>query len=195
MAEVKILIEGYAKSTGEVSYKASSTTSLIKDSGKIILVDPGANKQVLVNALKKEGLKLEDINIVFLTHYHIDHILNIRLFTNHDIYDGDTIYKDDEEIEFSGKIPGTNIKIIPTPGHAHEHVSLLVETDKGKICIAGDLWWWENSQEQKTDKESLLEHEDPYVKNKEKLKESRKKILKMADWIIPGHGKMFKVEK
>ena len=26
----------------------------------------------------------------------------------------------------------------------------------------------------------------------EDLVESRKKILKMADWIIPGHGKVFK---
>jgi glyoxylase-like metal-dependent hydrolase (beta-lactamase superfamily II) len=28
-----------------------------------------------------------------------------------------------------------------------------------------------------------------------KLQESRKKILEMADWIIPGHGKIFKVKK
>jgi hypothetical protein len=27
------------------------------------------------------------------------------------------------------------------------------------------------------------------------LKESRKKILEIADYIIPGHGKMFKVKR
>jgi glyoxylase-like metal-dependent hydrolase (beta-lactamase superfamily II) len=40
-----------------------------------------------------------------------------------------------------------------------------------------------------------MNHRDPYVKDKEKLKESRKKILEIADYVIPGHGKMFKVEK
>jgi hypothetical protein len=36
---------------------------------------------------------------------------------------------------------------------------------------------------------------DPYVKNEKDLKESRKKVLEIADYIIPGHGKMFKVQK
>jgi len=42
---------------------------------------------------------------------------------------------------------------------------------------------------------NLMEHKDPYMKNKEELMESRKKILDIADWVVPGHGKMFKVEK
>ena len=36
---------------------------------------------------------------------------------------------------------------------------------------------------------------DPYASDMKKLKESRKKLLELADYIIPGHGKMFKVEK
>ena len=194
MAEVKVLIEGYAKSTGGEEFRASPTTTLIKDSGKLILVDPGANKQKLLDALKKAGLKPEEINLIFLTHYHIDHLLNIRLFPNKDILDGGTIYRDDEEIGISGKIPNTNIKIIPTPGHSSEHVSLLVETEKGKVCIAGDLWWWEDGK-QKTDKKSLLNAKDMFAKDKKALLKSRKKILGIADYIIPGHGKMFEVKK
>jgi len=38
-------------------------------------------------------------------------------------------------------------------------------------------------------------HEDEFATDIEKLKESRKKVLEIADWIIPGHGKMFKVNK
>jgi len=189
MAEVKILIEGYA-----TKERASPSTVLIKDSGLKILVDPGANKERLLSALSREGLKPEDINLIFLTHYHPDHILNIRLFPDKDILDGNTIYRDDKDIGFSDNIPNTNIKVIETPGHAHEHASLLVETEKGKVVIAGDLWWWYDEEEQKTDYESLMNYRDPYVKDEEKLKESRKKVLEIADYIIPGHGKMFKVE-
>jgi len=41
----------------------------------------------------------------------------------------------------------------------------------------------------------LLEHKDPYVKDARALEESREKILNLADYIIPGHGEMFKVKK
>ena len=194
MAEVKILVVGYAREEDDALY-ASPTTTLVRDNGKLILVDPGANEQLLLEALKDEGLTPGDIDIVFLTHYHIDHILNIRLFPGKDIYDGDIIYSGDKEVEYEGIIPGTNVQVIPTPGHADEHCSLLVETDKGKLCIAADVFWWMDNEEQKTDRESLLTHKDPYMKDEQALLESRKKVLEIADYVIPGHGKMFQVEK
>ena len=52
MSELKILIEGYAREEGDVE-KASSTTVLIKDSGKNIVVDPVMNKPMLTESLKK----------------------------------------------------------------------------------------------------------------------------------------------
>lgn len=192
MTEVKVLIEGYAKEEKGVEV-ASPSTVLIKDSGLKILVDPGTNKKLLLEALSKEGLKPEDIDLIFITHYHPDHVLNIRLFPDKDILDGDIIYRDDKEIGFVEKIPSTNIKVISTPGHAHEHACLLAETEKGKIVIAGDLWWWSDEEEQKTDLKSLIKKRDPYVKDKKALIKSRRKILRIADYIIPGHGKMFKV--
>ena len=194
MAELKVLIEGYARKENNIEV-ASPSTVLIEDSGLKILVDPGTNKKLLLEALEKEGLEPEDIDLIFVTHYHLDHVLNIKLFPDKNVLDGDIIYRDDKEIGFSGKIPNTNIKIIPTPGHAHEHVCLLVETEKGKIVIAGDLWWWTDKEKQKTDYRSLMNHEDPYVKDKTALRNSRKKILEIADYIIPGHGKMFEVNK
>lgn len=194
MTEIKLLIQGYARPTGNGAYKASPATVLIKDSEKLILVDPGANKKKLLDALEKESLRPKDISIIFLTHYHPDHILNIRLFPDTDIYDGNTIYRNDEEIEFSGKVPGTDILIIPTPGHAHEHASLLAKTVEGTVCIAGDLWWWPDDEKQKTDRKSLLSLKDPYAKDKKALLNSRKKILSQADFIIPGHGKMFQIK-
>ena len=193
MAKVKILIEGYAREIEE-GYEATCSTVLIEDNGKKIVVDPGCNEELLLEALKKESLTTEDIDYIFLTHYHLDHILNIRLFPGKDILDGDTIYRGDKEIEFDGKLPETDVEIIETPGHAHEQATPLIKTDKGVIAIAEDLWWWEDG-EQKTDKESLLNLKDPFVKNEGDLRKSRELILKKADYIIPGHGKMFKVKK
>lgn len=195
MAEIKILVNGYVRDKKGYE-QASSNTILIFDGNIKVLVDPGSNARALLAGLKKERIKPADIDIVFLTHYHLDHILNIRLFSKNDIYDGETVYRGDRIIGYSGLVvPKTNIKIIKTPGHAFEHCSLLAQTAKGKIAAAGDVFWWRNEQQQKTDRESLLRQKDPFVKNRAVLQQSRKKILDLADYIIPGHGKMFKVEK
>lgn len=190
MATVKVLIEGYAREIKD-GWVASSTTTLVKDGEKNIIADPGINKELLLKRLKQDGLTPKDIDIVFLTHYHPDHALLAAIFKNAIVVDGDTIYKDDKETEYEGKIPGTSLESIPTPGHAHEHCSLLVQTKDGDVVIAGDVFWWMEGEEQTVD----IDKEDPFVKDKKALLESRKRILKIADFIIPGHGKMFKVEK
>jgi len=81
MAEVKVLIKGYAREEGDSEF-ASSTTSLIKESGLNIIVDPGMNRKLLLEALKKENLSQKDINYVILTHYHLDHSLLAGIFEN-----------------------------------------------------------------------------------------------------------------
>ena len=196
MNEIKILIEGYAKENKDGTFNASSSTVLIESKGKKVLVDPGCNKELLLESLKKENLRIEDIDIVFLTHYHPDHILNIKLFPNHDIYDGDTIYRDDLEIEYENTyIPDTDIKILETPGHAHEQCSLVVEVKNEIYMVAEDVFWWMNGEQKDLTREELINMEDPYVKDINVLKESRKKVLDIADWIIPGHGSMFRNPK
>jgi len=194
MAEVKVLIEGYAREIDN-GWLASSSTVLIKDGSKKIIVDPGINKDLLLKKLKAEDLSPDDIDIVFMTHYHPDHVFLAPIFEKAIVVDGDTIYEKDKETEYEGKVPGTDLKVISSPGHAHEHCALLVKTEKGKIVVAGDVFWWTDEEEQKTDKQSLLKHKDPYVKDKKALRESREKILNLADYIIPGHGKMFKSPK
>lgn len=196
MAEVKILIEGCVKKLKD-GWLASPSTVLIKDRGLTILVDPGSNKELLLKKLLKENLEPNDIDMIFLTHHHLDHTLNIRIFPDCDVLlDGDKMNGADRIFAYSGNIPKTDVKVISTPGHTLEHASLLAETEMGKIVIAGDLFWWLDEEKQRTDYESLMSHKDPGgAKNEKVLQESRKKILEIADWIIPGHGKMFKVEK
>lgn len=36
---------------------------------------------------------------------------------------------------------------------------------------------------------------DPLAWNQGEIEKHRKKILEIADWIVPGHGKMFKNPK
>ena len=195
MAEVKILIEGYAKELKK-GWVASSATCLITAGKKKIITDPGCNREKLLRALKKEGLTTGDIDYVFLSHCHPDHILLAGIFEKAKFitFDTNLVYDKDLMLRFDKHILGKDIEIIETPGHVLEHLSLLVKTPKGRIAIASDVIWWTNGEKQLFDI-NQKDHSQAKGMNMKKLKESRKKLLEMADWIIPGHGKMFKVKK
>lgn len=190
MSIVKVLVKGYVRKEGN-NIMASSTTTLIQENGLNIIVDPGMNRMLLLESLEEEGLVPSDIDFIVLTHYHLDHSLLAGIFDNAKILDNGEIYAWDSVIkDHDGKIPGTTIKIFKTPGHDPFHCSVLLNTQEyGKVVIAGDVFWWMDGIEQNIDTE------DPYVKDKKQLTESRNKILELADYIIPGHGKMFKVNK
>ncbi|MEK6831073.1 MAG: MBL fold metallo-hydrolase [Nanoarchaeota archaeon] len=195
MAKIKVLIEGYARE--EENYQiASSTTTLIKDENLNLIVDPGMDRELLLKALKKEKLSVNDIDYVILSHYHPDHFLLVGIFEKAKIIDKDSIYSFNGRIEeHNGIVPKTSIKIIPTPGHQDSHCSVLVNDDKlGKVVIAADVFWWWDNEQKKIDKDNLINRKDDYAQNEAELINSRKEILKIADYIIPGHGGMFKVK-
>jgi len=192
MAKVEVLIQGYARKT-KSGWIASSTTTLVQEKGLNIIVDPGINRPVLLEKLKKEGLKPEDIDYVLMSHYHPDHNFLSAIFEKAKALDDEFVWDGDREYEHKGIVPGTNLKILPTPGHEKFHASLIVSTRIGVVAVAGDVFWWSDEEKQDTSNaKTLLQHRDPFVKDKKGLRESRKRILKIADFIIPGHGKMFK---
>ncbi|EKD63090.1 MAG: hypothetical protein ACD_51C00343G0001 [uncultured bacterium] len=112
------------------------------------------------------------------------------------IVDGGIAYEQDKETEYQDNIPGTSIKVILMPGHAHEHASLVIGTDKGMVVVAADVFWWTDNEKQTVDDPDTLIHKsDSFTQDKRALVKSRRKVLQIADWIIPGHGRMFRNPK
>jgi glyoxylase-like metal-dependent hydrolase (beta-lactamase superfamily II) len=183
MADVKVLIEGYTSKEREGH--SCPTITLVRDEKIKMIVDPGvlSDVQILIKKLKEEGLTTDDINMVFITHSHIDHYRNVGIFQKARViefwgwWEGDFFGDYEENIT-------NDIKIIKTPGHSTDGLTLLVRSKDGTVAICGDVFWKED-----------YPTDDPYAVDKEKLKESRRKVLEMSDYVIPGHGKMFKVEK
>ncbi len=192
MAEVKVLVEGYARQVKE-GWKASSTVTFVRTNGKNVIVDPGCNREKLAASIRKEGLKIEDIDFVFLTHNHPDHVLLAGLFENAKIVDELYVYQGDVIAKHGGAIPGTDLEIIRTPGHMEEHCSLVAHGREGTYVIAGDVFWWLENEKQEVN--ISKPDNDPEHMDLKKLVASRKKVLEIADWIIPGHGKMFRAKK
>jgi glyoxylase-like metal-dependent hydrolase (beta-lactamase superfamily II) len=184
MGEVKVLVKGYT-SNDSGDEKTQATISLIRDGDIIMVVDPGVleREQVLIDALKKQGLKINDVNYVALTHSHLDHYRNIGLLPTAKTLEFYGIWNKNTVIDWKEDFTD-NIKIIKTPGHSRTGISFLVNTAQGKIAVVGDVFWKENYPET-----------DPYADDMKKLIKSRKLVLKLADFIIPGHADMFKVKK
>jgi len=191
-AEVKILVEGHtnadtkAESGGEE--RTCATISLVRDKDLIIVVDPGIleSQQILVDALAKEGLDVKDVNMVCITHSHLDHYRNIGMFPDAKAIDYFGIWNksvcEDWHEQFT-----PNIQILRTPGHDYTSITFFVRTDDGVVAICGDVFWRENSPK--------YDHNAKSEKEQEELKESRKLVLEMSDWIIPGHAKIYKTDK
>ena len=97
MAEVKILVEGYVREEDGNEF-ASSTTTLIKQAGLNIIVDPGMDRKLLLQALEKQNLSPGNIDYVILTHYHLDHLLLAGIFEKAKILDNSEIYSWDGKI-------------------------------------------------------------------------------------------------
>lgn len=194
MATIKILIRGYAKRV-KSGWKASATTCLITANNKKIITDPGCHRKKLLEALAKEKLTTDDIDYVFLSHCHPDHILLAGIFAKAKFitFDSNFLYTQNVLSKFTDHLLGPDIKIIETPGHTKEHLSLLVATPQGKIAIAGDVFWWPDGKKQ-IGKINQKDYSGSPDMNMKKLITSRKKLLTWADYIIPGHGKMFAVK-
>jgi len=187
MAEAKVLIQGYtsADNPNLGEEKTRPTMVLVRDKKLNIITDPGviSDQKIIVEALKKEGLKVEDIDMVFITHSHLDHYRNVGMFKDAKVLEYFGIWEKEEVEDFEGDLT-KNIKIIKTPGHDLTSLTMLVKTARGLVAICGDVFWKENGPKN-----------DSYASDLDKLKKSRAKVLKLADYIIPGHGAEFEVNK
>lgn len=184
MAKVKVLVEGYYFIDPNGQENTCPTISLVLDKDIIMVVDPGTveDQKILVDALEKEGLTVNDVTIVCITHSHIDHYRNIGMFPKaktleyFGLWNGGRV--EDWQERFSG-----DIQILKTPGHDYTCITLFVKTDDGVVAICGDVFWKENYPET-----------DPYASDAKKLEHSRELVVKMSHWIIPGHAGIYKTK-
>ena len=75
------------------------------------------------------------------------------------------------------------IELIPTPGHTEKHYSLGVETDWGRLVVAGDAAMTID----------FFKSEEGFYNSIDfdKASNSIRRIKERADLVVPGHGNYF----
>lgn len=191
MNTIDILIEGYADVTNKGWIASGTTTLITTDSGIKIIADPGTNRKLLLKSLEDRKLIVEDIDFVFITHRHPDHCMLMGIFPNARVVDVEALDWQAEATDSPKMLPDTDITILETPGHEYAHGVLVVPTTQGTIVVAGDNFWWSTKEKQRVD----INKHDEFAENMPELIKSRTMVLDLADWVIPGHGKIFQNKK
>jgi len=164
--------------------RVASTVALIELKNAVIVVDPGmvAEDVDIAEKVISAGVKLEDVTHVFISHHHPDHIIKVGIFPNASVVDFWGIYKNDLWEDHGDRYEiDEGVWVMRTPGHTNEDASLVVESEEATYVFT-HVWW----------NEKLQPDVDPLAENQAELIESRNKVLDIADFIIPGHGSMFK---
>lgn len=181
-----------------------STVTLIQGE-KTVLVDTGferslqpehinekRNHDILTYALKKHGISPKNIDTVLFSHLHQDHTGNYALFPHATLamssYCYDQCSLPHTKSVADGEEIMDGVSVFYTPGHTKGHLSVKVNLED-TIVIAGDAivsltyllqgkYWCYN----------------PDYYSDQKSSHSVQKILNTADFVIPGHGSIFKNE-
>ena len=197
----------------------NSTVTYVESDEKI-LVDTGfefemdhgrdniaRNKKLLIQALEAHSLTPQDIDILFITHWHADHFMNYDLFSESKIIMAEPAVKR-HHLEFTevrdGDTIASGVQVLFTPGHTQDHASLILSTKsmrynqrikhggiitgvgEKKVIIAGDAIVSPNYYFLNT-----IWNYNSDFHSESIAKQSVEKICEIADYIIPGHGGMF----
>lgn len=164
--------------------------------------EPG---EELDNALRQgPGWRPEDVDLVINTHLHFDHCGNNHRFQNArfvvhrrewqaacavpeegqgmylpSLYDESAVPADRWDIIDGDMSCLSGLDLIETPGHSAGHMSVLVKTEEGILCVAGDMC-------------CTLENLRNGIVNQsvyscEQAAQSYEKVKRAAEYILPGH--------
>ena len=186
-----------------------SSVTLVRTSNQVVLIDTGSygDRALLLSRMSEAKIAPEDVDVVFLTHFHFDHILNFDLFKNAQFYLSEqeisyvtegrykaacdpyvpaVIYQllEPQIKSFSGEVELLpRLRTIPLPGHTPGMTGLLLEEEQ--VLIAGDGI--------KTGHEFFSQKIPPVFANPEDALLSYGRAEEVAKVIIPGHDNPFQI--
>lgn len=171
---------------------AICTCSVISGKDFHLLIDPSLKDadEMATELDRRTGLSLEEIDTVFITHQHDDHLYGLKHFTGARWFAGQKVAdalnksgKFNKLIEPAGRILLGEIDVIPMFGHTNDSYGLRFDFKGYSIVIAGDAVaskdYWDDNQMYYN------------VNDLEVARKTLADIRSIADIIVPGHDNYF----
>jgi glyoxylase-like metal-dependent hydrolase (beta-lactamase superfamily II) len=168
------------------------TCTLVQGEGFRLIVDPSEGKADLMAAEldRRTGLKLRDIDTVFVTHEHEDHWYGLAHFTDARWLASPEVAaalnktkKLPKPVESASSRLFDAIEVVPTPGHTLGHHSLRFDCDGLSVLVAGDAVATQDFWRERRGFYNCVDFE--------LAAKSIEKIAALADIVVPGHDNYF----
>lgn len=210
-AKIDLLIPGLPAKSDHFLFGICSLL-LIRTAGHTILFDTGPFRvrPILLNALKQLHLAPQDIDTIFLTHLHWDHVENLDLFPNAEVLTPRS------EFEYAAAprpndwgtppyvrdiLRGMRVTLLPEqeqeifpgvstlllPGHSVGLQGLVVDNGEERAVLASDALW---SARDATRAVPDVAFFDPV-----KAQASLDRALSAGDIFYPGHDRPFRLQQ
>ncbi|WP_337998279.1 MBL fold metallo-hydrolase [Oleispirillum naphthae] len=191
-------------------YLGWSSVVLFEQDGRKVLFDTGGiDKRVdLCRDLHAVGVSEDEIDILVVSHFHVDHVYNFDYFRNAEIllHVNEIAYAEEgkdpwqpsymlDAIKRTGRLRGIEdgSMVIPgltalhLPGHTPGCIGLAAQADDGTLTVAtGDAV--------KTLAE-MATGRAPMTIDAEATLKSVKRVRALASTVIPGHDRMLRIER
>jgi glyoxylase-like metal-dependent hydrolase (beta-lactamase superfamily II) len=207
--KIDLLIPGLPAKTDHFLFGICSLL-LLRGAGRTILFDTGPFRirPLLIQTLASHGLTPADIDTVFLTHLHWDHVENLDLFGHAEILTPRaefdyaaaprptdwgtppyvrsmlegmrvTLLPDVEQELFPG------VRTLTLPGHSVGLQGLVVDTEDGRAVLASDALW--------SARDVVRAVPDVAFFDPAKAQASLDKAIAAGDVFYPGHDRPFRL--
>lgn len=113
-----------------------------------ILIDCGTTKKYLMNSFDVLNIEPRELNSIFITHNHVDHIRQIKSFQNHPRVYAPEPLDIHHEIVFpyqSFQVENFNILPLPTSHDAESSVGYVIQDNEHKLVYMTDTGYVKSS--------------------------------------------------
>lgn len=168
------------------------TCTLITGDGFRLLVDPSLTEAEAMAAEldRRAGLTLADVDTVFLTHAHADHLYGLPHFVGAEWLAAAPVAESinasgrfAQPVGVAGALLAGCLDVVATPGHTLDHHSLRFDCDGLSVTVAGDAVMTRDFYRARAGYHNSADHDA--------VRATIDRLATIADAIVPGHDNWF----